>query len=82
MDRDHACYGKLFPSLSQVSDSGLSSGKVFALQIDQPGMIVRQRAILVDRKAWEECVRCPDFDGCYRLSTGTLLLQAGLAARM
>jgi hypothetical protein len=82
MDRDHLCYGKLFPSLLQVPDRGSSAGKVFAFQIDHPGIIVRQRAVSVDRKAWEECVRCPDFDGCYRLSTGTLLLEAGLVARV
>lgn len=76
---DRQCYGKMFPPLWHVSDGGPSTGKVFGFQIDHPGIIIRRRAVTVDRLAWEACTSCPGYDGCYRLSMGTLLLEAGLA---
>ena len=29
-----------------------------------------------DLQAWVECARCPDLEGCFRLSTGTFLQRA------
>jgi len=50
------------------------SGKVFGY----PGPVIRERTASFDREAWEECSACSDFDKCYRLSQGTLLMKLAL----
>jgi hypothetical protein len=54
------------------------SGKVFGYQVDFPGVSATKRGVTVDREAWEECVGCPEFEGCYRISTGTILMELAL----
>jgi hypothetical protein len=51
------------------------TGKVFGYQVDRPGMVSTRRAVTADREAWRQCLEYPDFDGCYRLSTGTALME-------
>ena len=79
MNNQRECYGKMFPSLLARTGDGTAKGKVFGFRIDRPGVVVTKRAATIDREAWQECLVCPDLDGCYRLSTGTLHLEAVLS---
>ena len=53
----------------------LVTGKVFSYQVDYPGQVAHKRDATVDRRAWQRCLECPDLDGCYRLSAGTMLME-------
>jgi hypothetical protein len=37
--------------------------------------VAHKRETMVDRDAWQKCLECCDLDGCYRLSTGTMLME-------
>ena len=72
------CYGSMFPPLISLTYNQPVAGKVFGYQIDQPGIAVRSRTVTTDREAWEDCLACPDFDSCYRLSAGKALMEIAL----
>ena len=69
------CYGKMFPSTFSVERNREIRGKVFRCRVNVPGMAVTSREVGFDQEAWEGCMACPDFEGCYRVSTGVLLLE-------
>ncbi len=39
------------------------------------GQVAHKRTATVDREAWQKCLECRDLNGCYRLSTGTMLME-------
>jgi hypothetical protein len=51
------------------------SGKVFGYQVDYPGQVATNRVATVHREEWRHCLECPELDGCYRLSSGSLLME-------
>ena len=75
MNRTQECYGKMFPSVVEMAHNRLVAGKVFGYQVDYPGQVAHKRDATVDREAWQRCLECPELDGCYRLSTGTMLME-------
>ena len=78
MNREQECYGKMFPSIVELAHDKLVAGKVFGYEMDYPGQVAHKRDTTVDREAWQRCVECPDLDGCYRLSAGTMLMELAL----
>lgn len=70
-----ACYGKMFPSTLVKADNKEIRARVFGYRVDHTGVVETGRTVTTDREAWEECVQCPDLEGCFRLSTGTLLME-------
>jgi hypothetical protein len=75
MKNEPECYGKMFPPVISLTQNEPVTGKVFGYQVDRPGMVSTRRAVTADREAWRQCLECPDFDGCYRLSAGTVLME-------
>lgn len=70
------CYGTMCPDLLGTADPRRAAGKVFALVSDTPPGLCRARPRLeVNREAWDECVRCPEFDHCYKLSMARVAMQ-------
>jgi hypothetical protein len=80
MSRDAECYGKMFPSIVEMAHNGIVAGRVFGYQLDYAGQVAHKRDAIVNREAWQKCLECPELDGCYRLSTGTILME--LAVKM
>ena len=80
MNQREECYGKMFPSVVEMAHNRLVTGKVFGYEVDYPGQVAHKRDTMVDRDAWQKCLECPDLDGCYRLSAGTMLME--LAVKM
>jgi hypothetical protein len=78
MNGKQECYGKMFPSIVEMAHNRLVAGKAFGYQVDYSGQVAYKRDTTVDREAWQRCLQCPDLDGCYRLSTGTILMQLAL----
>lgn len=69
------CYGKMFPSVVEMAHGTPVAGKVFGYRVDYPGQVATIHVATVNREAWQQCLECPELDGCYRLSTGTLLME-------
>jgi hypothetical protein len=69
------CYGRIFPPTPAKTDNREIKAKVFGYRVDHTGVVETARTVTTDRKAWDECSECPDLEGCFRLSTGTLLME-------
>ena len=75
MKNEPDCYGGMFPPLISLAHDETVAGKVFGYQVDQSGIMVTRRVVTPKREAWRHCMECPDFEGCYRLSAGTALME-------
>ena len=75
MKNEPECYGKMFPSLISLAHNQTVAGKVFGYEVEHPGIAVTRRVVTTNLEAWQQCLQCPDFDGCYRLSAGTALME-------
>jgi hypothetical protein len=73
------------PIYSQTSSNSprtsLIAGRVATVVLESCGIGVQERVIIVDEKAWEECVKSPNFRTCYYLSMAKLALQEAVAER-
>ncbi len=78
---DHKkCYGTMFPSTLRADADKLISGKAFEFELRRAGgMFVTDRRVAVKIEEWDNCLACPEFDGCYKLSLGKLSLEAAIA---
>jgi hypothetical protein len=78
---DHkACYGEMFPDLLHLGTEGKAAGKVFSFVIvSPPGLMRPPRHVAVNRQEWDQCLACPEFDSCYKLSMARLALEAAVA---
>ena len=72
------CYGKMFPATVELVHSKPVSGKVFGYRVDYPGQVATNRVATVNLEEWRHCLECPELDGCYRLSAGTLLMELAI----
>lgn len=75
MNSEQECYGKMFPSIVEMVHDKPAAGRVFGFEVDYSGQVARKRDATVKRDAWRECLGCSEFDSCYRLSTGTILME-------
>ena len=77
---DHnQCYGNMFPSVNSPRTDVPLRGKVFSTELKRAGgMTIATRRTGVDLDAWNECVACQEFDGCYKLSMAKLALETGV----
>lgn len=69
------CYGNLFPSVETIAHGQEVKGKAFGYLVEQPGVVSTFRSAMVDPGSWDECTGCAEFDACYRLSVGKLLME-------
>ncbi len=70
-----ASTGDLFPDMLHLAKNRLNKGRVFGVLLESHGMGIQNRKIVVDKKAWEECAKSPNFRACYDLSIAKLALQ-------
>ena len=73
-----ACMGDLFPDMLRLETNRLNKGRVFGVLVESCGVGVQHREVIVDKDAWEECSKSPNFDRCLQLSMATLALQEAL----
>ncbi len=72
------CYGKMFPRVVEMAHNKPVTGKVFGYRVDYPGQVATNHVATVNHDEWQHCLECPELDGCYRLSTGTLLMELAI----
>ncbi len=77
MKKEPECYGKMFPSMLHVVHNQSVKGKVFGYAVDYPGGVAT-KSVIVNDEAWQDCVNCPELDVCYRLSSGTALIELAI----
>ena len=75
MSFESECYGKMFPSIAEMVHFQPSKGQVFGYRLDYSGQVAQKRDATVDHDAWQKCLDCSELDGCFRLSTGTILME-------
>jgi hypothetical protein len=68
----------MFPPTLVKTENKQIRAKVFDYRVDHTGVVETARTVAADLEAWEECCQCADLDGCFRLSTGTLLMETAL----
>ncbi len=74
------CYGTMFPSILTRDAEKLISGKVFAYELIRAGgFLVSHRKVAVNMAEWDDCLRCPEFDHCYKLCMGRFALEAAIS---
>jgi len=78
MNHEQKCYGKMFPSVVEMTHNRAIVGQIFGYQMDYAGQVAQTRDTIVDRDAWEKCLECRELDGCFRLSAGTMLMELAL----
>lgn len=69
------CYGKMFPPVVEMAHNEAVLGKVFGYRVDYSGGVANERAASVNHEQWDRCLNCPEFDSCYPLSIGTMLME-------
>jgi hypothetical protein len=70
----------MFPSILPAEADKIVLGKVFSFEIVRAGgTYVSQRRVAVNRQEWDDCLACPEFEGCHKLSLGKAILEAALA---
>ncbi len=73
------CYGTMFPDPLHPENDRRSKGKVFSYLLTQAGGFVRNdRNVTADIAQWDDCRSCPEFEHCYQLCLGRLMLQAAI----
>jgi hypothetical protein len=80
MDTNLKCYGTMFPPVAKPAHNIEVAGRVLSYRIEHPGMMPTGHTLTIDRESWGHCLECEEFDGCYRISIGKLLVDAALSA--
>lgn len=77
-----ACYGTMFPDALHHPTDKPVKGKLFHYELHTVGGMYRgDRTFGVDMKEWDDCVACPEFEHCYKLSAAKMELEAAIAAQ-
>lgn len=76
-ERGHkACYGTMLPARVDGPAGESFRGKAVSLTlIATDGVTSRQ--VEVNYEEWDDCLRCPEFDHCYKLCSARIALQSG-----
>lgn len=77
--KHQTCYGAMFPDVLHVENDRPQRGKVFSVLLQRAGGMFRcNREVGVNTEQWDECRKCPEFDGCYQLSMAKLALESAV----
>lgn len=76
------CYGAMFPTTLHPAGDLPMRGKVFAYQLLTAGGTFRaDRKVTADIEAWDACAACEDFEPCFKLSLGRLVLETAISEK-
>lgn len=73
------CYGTMFPDAIHFQENKPNFGKVFSFELDGGqgmGGFRSSRAFSANIEEWDDCLKCPEFDHCYKLCMAKMSLQS------
>ena len=78
MSEHKPCYGTMFHDPLHFSTNRPMSGKVFSFEIATAGLGRSDRRVSANVEEWDDCLKCHEFDHCYKFSMAELLLQVAI----
>jgi len=75
MESEKECYGRMFPSVLELSHNRMVRGHVFGDKVECTGISTGDRSVVTDLDNWRACTDCSKLDRCYQLSVGQLLME-------
>jgi hypothetical protein len=78
MNAHASCYGRLFPPVDKLTPNRAVAGAVFGYELEQHGIVRGKRLVTTNLEAWDGCAKCPEFESCYRLSAGKMVMDLAL----
>ena len=77
------CYGTMFPDALHFRNNEPSVGKVFAFELDSTvgmGAVRSARKFSANIDEWDDCLKCPEFEHCYKLCMAKMSLESVIVA--
>jgi hypothetical protein len=71
----------MFPDALQFRSNEPSIGKVFSFELHSTtgmGAVRTGRRISADINQWDDCLRCPEFQHCYKLCMAKMSLESAI----
>ena len=53
-------------------------GKVFSFELDTVGLARSDRKVQTNIEEWDDCLRCPEYEHCYKLCMAKLALEVAI----
>ena len=73
------CYGTMFPDALHFRNNEPNAGKVFAFELNSIGGLGAARSarqFSADIEEWDDCLKCPEFEHCYKLCMAKMSLES------
>jgi len=77
------CYGTMFPNTLHFHVNELQVGKVFSYELDGTtgmGAARTDRKFAANIDEWDDCLKCPEFEHCYKLCMAKVGLESVIVA--
>ncbi len=74
-----ACYGTMFPDALHFRENEPNAGKVFTFELDRTrsfGAVRSDRKFSANIEEWDDCLKCPEFEHCYKFCMAKMSLEA------
>ena len=76
------CYGQMVADTMHAATDRVMPGKVFDFELKTAGGMYRgDRVVHLKAEEWDDCLRCEEFDTCYRLSLIRLMVEGVVSQR-
>ena len=73
----------MFPDALHFRSNAPQVGKVFAYELDSTGgmgAFRSARKFSANTEEWDDCLKCPEFEHCYKLCVGKIALESVIVA--
>jgi len=73
------CYGTMFPDALHFLENEPNVGKVFTFELDSTrpfGAVRSDRKFSADIEEWDDCLKCPEFEHCYKFCMAKMSLES------
>lgn len=74
-----ACYGTMFHDTLHFDTNVLMKGKVFSFELDSGGLARSDRKVITNIEEWDDCLKCPEFEHCYKFCMAKLALERAVS---
>jgi hypothetical protein len=75
------CYGTMFPDALHFRSNEPNVGKVFSFELDSTvgmGAVRTGRKFSANIEEWDDCLKCPEFEHCYKLCMAKMSLESAI----